>query len=315
MAMGVVPPNFVPWSQELQDSVVKTAALGPTASAQPVAQAREGGGSTQRDRDEANRAAGKKEDFSYDSWAEKNAEAIKSDPYSFGIEALADTSGKIASKALGGLGAFTMNPIFMAGGAGVKVANKVQNIAEANAARIEMEAQGLTGTPKYNNLVTAINSATEDLPKIVPEKIVGTGKKYTEALQKYTSKAPTATAATTVSSKGDTTRASTSGGGSTQRDRDEASRAAAQKEVTVQNKNLGFSKDTPKPSVQPSGASLSYGKDKPKPTQSTKASDYSMGTPTKSSTPSRGTSAGPRATGGLITKPEKAKSKGLGGKQ
>ena len=120
--------------------------------------------------------------------------------------------------------------------------------------------------------------------------------------------------ATTVSSKGDTTRASTSGGGSTQKDRDEASRAAAaQKEVKVQSKDLSYGKDTPKPSVQPSGAKLGYDKAVSKPTQSTKASDYSMGT-TASYNPSRATGGG-RATGGLITKPEKAKAKGLGAKQ
>lgn len=316
MAMGIVPPNFVPWSQELQDSVVKEVAPTPTAFQPVTNEAREGrGGNTAADRIAAGKTSGG-EDFSYDSWAEKNAEAIKSDPYSFGIEALADTSGKTASKVLGGLGAFTGNPIFMAGGAGIKVANKVQNIAEANAARIEMEAQGLAGTPKYNNLVTAINSATEDLPNIVPEKIFGTGKKYTKALEDYTNKgtATTAPTAATVSSKGGTTRAGTSGGSSTQRDRDEASRAAAaQKEVKVQSKDLSFGKDTPKPSVQPSGAKLSYDKAVSKPTQSTKASDYSMGTPT-SYDPSRATGGG-RATGGLITKPEKTKTKGLGGKQ
>ncbi len=323
MAMGVVPPNFVPWSQELQDSVVKEVAPAPTAFQPTANEAREGrGGNTAADRIAAGKGAGG-EEFSYDSWAEKNAAAIKSDPYSFGIEALADTSGKTASKVLGGLGAFTGNPIFLAGGAGIKVANKVQNIAEANAARIEMEAQGLTGTPKYNNLVTAINSATEDLPKIVPEKIVGTGKKYTEALQKYTSKTPTAATTTTAPqsrtgpggpSGGGTGGGTGGGGGSTQRDREEASRAAAaQKEVKVQSKDLSYGKGTPKPSVQPSGAKLGYDKAVSKPTQSTKASDYSMGT-TASYNPSRATGGG-RATGGLITKPEKAKTKGLGAKQ
>jgi len=225
---------------------------------------------------------------------------------------------------MGGIGAFTGNPIFMAGGAGIKIANKVQNIAEANAARIEMEAQGLADTPKYANLVTAIKSATESLPNIVPEKVFGTGQKYTKALEDYTNKASgvtppaagTPAAGTSKAGTGGGTGSSGGGGGSSQRDRDEADTAAEKaKEVKVQSKDLSYGKDTPKPSVQPSGAKLSYDKAVSKPTQSTKASDYSMGTPTKNTTPSRGTSAGPRATGGLITRPEKAKTKGLGGKQ
>ena len=82
--LGIVPEGFVPWTQELADAVKAPETETPTTATEKVV--REG-----RDRDQ--QGAGTAEN-SYESWAKENYDAITSDPYSFGVNAINEASKK-----------------------------------------------------------------------------------------------------------------------------------------------------------------------------------------------------------------------------
>ena len=82
--LGIVPEGFVPWTQELADAVKAPETETPTTATEKVE--REG-----RDRDQ--QGTGTAEN-SYESWAKENYDAITSDPYSFGVNAINEASKK-----------------------------------------------------------------------------------------------------------------------------------------------------------------------------------------------------------------------------
>lgn len=229
--------------------------------------------------------------FDYSNWADKNREAIMADPYQFGLNALADDSGKLATKGLGVAGMLTANPLLIGGSVVAKNTNKVQNIAEANAALKVMEAKGLSDTDQYKTLERQIKSAVADLPMLtegaVKTGFAGSGDKYYKALTKTTDTTPSKPGlAAPTPSKSGTPKSSTGG----------PARA----------------KSTPAPAETPA-KSESY---KATQEQIQKSKDIASGKTAAAgkSYSSKGGYRSGRAEGGLVKKDAKAKTKGLASK-
>lgn len=193
-----IPSNFVPWTQELETAAAAKPTT-PTITTPPVAPARSDRESTMAAPTGAAPADGG--GINYNNWAEKNYDKITSNPYQFGLDALTDDSGKLASKGLGiaGLATGVLPLAFL--GMGVKAANKMQNIAEASAALKLMEAQGLSGSADYTNLQKVIGIATDALPSaqqlLVEKHMAATGNNYVKAIEGMQAKATPAVAPTT----------------------------------------------------------------------------------------------------------------------
>jgi hypothetical protein len=194
--MGLVPEGFVPWTPALaeQSQSGTQAPTTQTPSVKPVGVEREG-----RDRDTAPTTGSTGEgSLGYDRWAEKNSEAITSDPYSFGVNALSDKRGTTVGKGMGIAGALVGGPVgaVIGGlGLGARATSEVQNIAEARAALGVMEAKGLKGTTQYNDLEARIETKIDDLPAgqrvAVRTGVVATGTGYASAaLNRTTDAAP-----------------------------------------------------------------------------------------------------------------------------
>ena len=182
-----IPTNFVPWTQELADAAA--APKAPTTPTTPRGTGDTGGnGGGNGGGAGGETGAGTGGGFNYDKWAEKNYADITSNPYQFGLDALADDSGKLVSKGLGALGIMGGGPAAMVGSAVVKGVSKVQNIAEANAALQVMKSKGLEGTTDYNNLQKTIGIAIDALPTaqqlLVEKELAGTGNNYIKAVEK-----------------------------------------------------------------------------------------------------------------------------------
>jgi hypothetical protein len=235
MPLGIVPEGFVPWSQELagQPATPTPTTQTPTASTQTQ---RDG-----RDRDEAPTTG--QGSAGFQGWGDKNRDAISSDPYSFGVDALSDKTAANIGRGAAIAGAVVGGPIgAVAGvlGLGTKATSELQNIAEARAALSVMEAKGLKGTTQYTDLEARVEDKIGSLPvaqrAAVRMGIVATGNQYAAAaLSSPTTAAPTKTptAAPTV---GTSTK-------STQKDSDNKPFTA-----TTSNK-LGFSPSTPSSNV------------------------------------------------------------------
>jgi hypothetical protein len=194
--MSLVPEGFVPWTPALaeQSQSGTQAPTTQTPSVKPVGVEREG-----RDKDQSPTTGSTGEgSLNYDRWAEKNSEAITSDPYSFGVNALSDKKGTTVGKGLGVAGALVGGPVgaVIGGlGLGARATSEVQNIAEARAALGVMEAKGLKGTTQYNDLEARIETKIDDLPAgqrvAVRTGVVATGTGYASAaLNRTTDAAP-----------------------------------------------------------------------------------------------------------------------------
>jgi hypothetical protein len=341
-ALGAIDPNFVPWTQELEDSAKANTA---PATAPAVLQAPEvsGGGS---DRNDPGTTGGTTSGANggtsaSDSWAEKNFGAITSDPYKFGVEALDDTRGKYAGKGLALTGALTGNPVLTLAGGAVGTGSKVQNIAEAKTALQVMESQGLSGTKEYTDLQGKIKNATDALPGLaqlaVEKEFAATGKKYVSSLDEL---AKAKVGATGVTTPGATT---TTIGVTTPPPKPVAPPVAtpavvAPKVETVTNRGVTSTQTTagtvdnsgskngdlfssrvttgstaptssPRPAAKPAAPQSTSAANKQAASAASAAKSTSSGSQNRARTG--------LVKGGLITKPTKttAKTKGLGGKQ
>lgn len=291
--IGVIPAGFVPYTEgmETQAPVAPTTApkVPDTNEAIPsTPNTNSGGTGTIPTATGTGTGSG---GINYQAWADKNKEAIMADPYQFGVNALADTSGKNLSKGLGVAGMATANPLLLGGSVVSKNFNKVQNIAEANAALKVMESKGMVETPQYKQLQKQIESATSDLPLItelaVKNDVAGTGDSYFKALTKGTT--PT-TMTRTPAKPGLAT----------------PTPAPVKTSVGVTSTPLPTSRSD-------SGASSTF---KATTAQTQKSKDISSGKTAaagKSYTSKGGYTSG-RAEGGLVKKGAKAKSKGLASK-
>lgn len=309
MALGAIPAGFVPWSQTLEDSY-NTTKPAPRESSSDNSSS----DNTITTTGGSNSSGAS---FDYTKWADTNADAINSNPYEFGMKALEDKSGNLTNKAIGIAGLATgLLPLAMLG-AGLGAANKLQNVAEANAALKIMDSRGLTDSPEYQALAGKVKEYISDLPLAqqgaIATKVAATGNQYIEAIE---AKSGTTTAPTTMTS-------------------------APTQRTPVQQNTAVTPKPTAKPSASGNSGSGGGGADrmpvtaaaKPavntvRPTVNTAAAKPTTTTKVVSTPAGNKTVTVPKPVvsqasrnglvgGGLVTKPKKItpKSKGLGGKQ
>jgi hypothetical protein len=317
----LIPANFVPWTQALEDSaknvtapVVKPVTGGVSqpkkeswADTHPVTPPT--GGTTGGTTDDPNK------------WATENYDAIKSDPFKYGMDALEDDTGKVAGQVLTGAAMIpAVSGPALLGAAAVKTYNAVENIANARTSMMVMESKGLKDSAEYKALEAATKAKIEKLPTIqqalVENNVVGSGKnKYANYVAEEEKR------------KGGT--GGTTGG--------TAPVAPVKPEAP---KNGGQGQTAPiKPPKNPARSDNGGGQSSNTTTPPTKAqvAQYTSSnatTPTKTTTPTKAQVAQytsskattptktqaertGNATGGLITKPQKTapKTKGLAGKQ
>lgn len=299
--LGIIPTGFVPWTPELA-----AAQETPTETEIP-----EGMGAQDDDkgRDERDTVSGD-EGAGYGGWAEKNAEAINSDPLGFGMNALDSKQGFLSDKQMAGI-AGMVNPALGLGVMGAKTIGSINDIALARASVEVAKAKGLNTT----GLESKIDQAVEALPGavrgLVRNGVIGSGETYaTKALEFSGAAAPSRTGMG-VSTGSDR---ATEGG---QRD---VSRTTSGKDLSFGKTTAGKSVDTGTIDMGAKAPSLSFGKTtagksvSTGPTTSDKG--LSMGTPaggSKSTGGTRGGSVGARATGGLVSKKSSPKPKGKKG--
>lgn len=186
--VGAIPAGFVPYTEGMENQApttpVATAAAAP-APLPETSQDNSGGGSGMTAPTTTGTGQGQGAGINYDKWVKENKTAIMSDPYQFGLDALADTSGKMAATGLGAFGIAAGNPVALLGAGGVKGFNAGQNIAEARAALQVMEAKGMADTKEYNSLEKQINKAVSDLPGLTEffvKNVVAQGNNYAKPI-------------------------------------------------------------------------------------------------------------------------------------
>lgn len=311
--IGAIPEGFVPYVEGMENQPIAPTTPDTTTTPKPTTPTTvtpsvtgSGGGSSSNSGGSGGPSGGGTSggglgspSFDYSAWADKNREAIKSDPYQFGLDALTDKSGKWAAKGAAVAGMMTGNIVPLIGGLAVGQGTKVQNIAEAKAALIEMKAQGKADTKEYQNLSKQINSAIDDLPMasqfLVENNIIATASGYTKALNN-----PNVSSSTRTGTKPTTTATTTT---------KPATTSAPAKTST----SVGVT-STPLPaSRSDSGATSSY---KATPAELQKSQSIAAGKTAaagKSYTSKGGYTSG-RAEGGLVKKGAKPKRKGLASK-
>ena len=310
--LGAVPEGFVPWSQTLEDTY--------NAGKKGTKNSPSDNSSSSTDITPSNGDNSKGTGLNYSKWAEDNYDAITSNPYQFGLDALEDKSGNFLGKALGVAGLATGLLPLAAAGAGLNAANKMQNVAEANAALLRMESDGLAGSAQYEDLSKKVKAYVADLPvaqqAALAGQVAGTGKNYMSAIDAVGgTKVNTPVAPTTASTRTNT-------GGTT------ASTTATRVSVPNTTPSTLAPATSPKPVPRPSSSSSST------PVVNTVRPTVTT-TPTKTTTPTTKVVSTPSgnqvvtvkpkvtpgserfAEGGLVTKPKKTnpKATGLGGKQ
>lgn len=296
--LGIVPEGFVPWTQELADAAKETETETPTTAVEKVE--REG-----RDRDQQNTGT---EAESYEGWAKENFDAITSDPYSFGVNAINE-----ASKKATGLGR-----IFSGGIIGD--IQKLDAISDAQAAlsRVTDAAQKQDLQSRIEALTGSLSSPVVGLMTDIG--FTATGKQKNAALDRL--------AGVGTSTSVGTASVGVGTGSIGRGDR------GVEKDIsrTTSGRDLGFGKTTEGKSV--STGTISTGGDRrdlgfgtsvgKADTKSTSEKGLSMGTsagtssgtsPGRADRDQQGTTGGAnatrRATGGLVSKknPSKPKSK------
>ena len=103
MPLGIVPEGFVPWSQELAGQPATPTPTTPTTQTPTASTQTQRDG---RDRDQTPTTGEGSVGMGYQGWAEKNSDAIKSDPFAFGMNALKgaeNTMGFFGKTPIGGL--------------------------------------------------------------------------------------------------------------------------------------------------------------------------------------------------------------------
>ncbi len=293
VAMGLgIPPGFVPWTQELQDAYSANKLETPKSSS--------------NDNNRNDNTITPDPTSGYSSWADQNYEAITSNPYDFGMNALKkpdDTTG-------------------LAGGLIGIITGKdkdIQNIANANAALKLMEAKGLTGSEQYKTLTESVKSYISQISPLeqglILTKVAGTGNGYLKAIEERQKEKTTTTTPVTTAAPTDTTNTSTGGSNKSNKDED---KPVDQQAAYNQPRPLTMGSQAPVPKpTSTQGGSNTYSSS----TYGSGSASYTPPTPKPTSAPpltrSQANQFTSLAEGGLVPKPKKprAKTKGLAGKQ
>ena len=357
-----IPSNFVPWTQAIADTAgqpkAPTVPTVPTVTT-PVAPEpkKESWADTHPTTPPGTQGAVTGEGgtdgggFNYDKWAEKNYANITTNPYQFGVDALTDTTGKTASKIVGGAGLMSGNLPVAAVGMGIKAYNKIENIAGANAALKIMEAQGLQGSTEYSNLKKLTDAAINDLPGLqkaaVKNGLLATGNQYAEPVIRRLQEGVTTPTAPVTPAGGATGQGGVQGGGTplkppvgggqgptapttssippknpTRSDNGGGGQGGGGRPDTPVGGGMpAAAKPTPAPVATPTKAQVAKytSSNATTPTKATVSNGAigSTSTQTKSIPGGKEKDTGRRATGGLVTRDIKTthKTKGLAGKQ
>jgi len=293
-ALGAIPEGFVPWTQALEDA--QTTDPKPAVATQDVKVERpEGAGAKATPSPTAGASEGKDSAGMYSGWAEKNAEAIQADPYSFGMKALSEVD-KPASGFLG-------KTIDRLGGGFIGDLDTMGAISDAQAAlsRVTDEKQRAALQAAIDKASAGINSPLLGITTDAGLTAKGTAK--TSALNKFLNKI-TGTKPKTAT----TATASGLGANTTSRGVSYTSDANSKGEFS-QRTATGSTAPTTSPRPQSRPASLSGG------VKSGSGGSQSSGS--KGGTSAGGRTESRRAKGGLITKDEnkaKKSNKGLASK-
>jgi len=128
--LGGIPDGFVPWTQALQDTYNATKPATPE--------------SKPRKRSPYNDDDNQSDPAKYDAWVDQNYDAITSNPYQFGMDALKKSEDYEGGLSSGLLGIVTGRD------------KDIQNIANANASLKLMEAEGKLNSPEYKALAEEV---------------------------------------------------------------------------------------------------------------------------------------------------------------
>lgn len=309
VALGSIPAGFVPWSQTLEDTYNEGKAKPKKSSSSNETSAPTTSG---------NNSSGAT--FDYSKWADENYDAINSNPYEFGMNALDDKSGQGLSKGLGIAGLATGILPLALFGAGLGASNKMQNIAEANAALLVMDSKNQQDTPQYQALTKKVASYISDLPlaqqALVKNDLAATGVNFGKAIEaksgvaKTPAVAPTGQAPTKNGTSAPKLPVSTSVAPprSNSGDAEAASRASANA-ATGASKVVNTPSGTQRVSVPTSAPA--------QPTTKVVSTPSGPKTVTVAKPVASQASRNGFEDGGLVTKPKKTnpKATGLGGKQ
>jgi hypothetical protein len=314
--LGGIPDGFVPWTQALQDTYNATKPATPE--------------SKPRKRSPYNDDDNQSDPAKYDAWVDQNYDAITSNPYQFGMDALKKSEDYEGGLSSGLLGIVTGRD------------KDIQNIANANASLKLMEAEGKLNSPEYKALAEEVKKYVSGISFLERTLVMGgvaaTGNGYYNGIKDrmaaVASSAPPAT--TPPAPPSATPPAAPPAAPLTPA---EAARAANRdprpRTLGSQNSNgndsvaggadrdrLGTSYNSPNRDRQ-SAADPKPATPAPTPTPTSSqggsntysSSTYGSGNASYTQTPRPGSER--FAEGGLVAKPKKprAKTKGLAGKQ
>lgn len=347
-----IPSNFVPWTQAIADTAGQPKAPTVPTNTAPEPK-KESWADTHPTAPPGTQGAvaGEGGGFNYDKWAEKNYANITTNPYQFGVDALTDTTGKTASKVVGGAGLMSGNLPVAAVGMGIKAYNKIENIAGANASLKIMEAQGLQGSTEYSNLKKLTDAAINDLPGLqkaaVKNGLLATGNQYAEPVIRQLQGGVVTPTAPVASAKDKAERTPTNIVSSGNAELDRRIAAGDPKAIANQQAAARYAAQSGQPVPAhlqqhlPGGGLSGSGSNKPEPVKAAPVktepkpqpkaaaapksiaaspssyAGYTSSAPTKTSDSGPKKGAAGRATGGLVTRGTKTahKTKGLAGKQ
>ena len=272
--LGLVPPDFVPWTQELQDQVAEA----PVDTSTTTQNDQRGG---------PDRSGGPAESASggYDNWARDNYESITSDPYGFGMNALRGAENNLGIFGKTGIGGI------------ISDASKIGALSDARAALSQPNLSDSQRVSLQDAITAMENSLSSPLASMaVKSDLVAQGKQKISALEAFAGAGKTTTTAGTGT--GRTVSTGSTGGnrvsvgyGEGKVDPGLAAAAAAAGKDKGKDKSVSVGYGEGK--VDPGLASAAAGKDKEK--------DKAVSGGQAAS--NRG--GGAFAPGGLVTKPKK----------
>ena len=184
--VGAIPQGFVPYTEELAAQTTKAPVASPTEGLRPTLQdgTERGPGRTQEERDQR---AGTSEDRVGGGFGASNYDELTQDPLGFAKKALDPT---FIDRGIVGGAALFAGPI---AGLGVKEGIKLENIAQANAAKQIAESQGLDTTEIDRLIEGAVKGLSGVAKRLYEADRVATGQNYAQSYFEESAKRTPAT--------------------------------------------------------------------------------------------------------------------------
>lgn len=175
--LGAIPQGFVPYTEELAQQTTQAQVTDPTAGLSPTQQLQTstGPGRTQEERDNREGITGGDSEDRGGGFGARNYDRLTEDPLGFAKEALDPTL--IDRGIVGGVGMFA-GPV---AGLAVKEGIKLENIAQANAAKQVAQAQGLDTTEIDKLINDAVSGLSGAARTLYNSGKVATGDNYSQS--------------------------------------------------------------------------------------------------------------------------------------